>query len=76
MSSRVDGSAAELVQGPCEVDGTTFACSGVKLLGESGTLEHIRVAVVTDAVAERLVGASKFPPNSTLANAETQVYKG
>jgi hypothetical protein len=76
MSSRADGSSTELVQGPCQVNGGTFVCSDVRLSGESGTVEWIRVGVFTDAVAEQLNGASTLPVERALASDETLAHKG
>jgi hypothetical protein len=75
MSARAAGTSDELVQGPCQVSGGTFVCSGVQLPGASGALEHIRVAVVTDETAAQLAGASTLPVSTAPASDWTDIYK-
>jgi hypothetical protein len=76
LSSRAEGSSAELVQGPCQVNGSTFTCPEVQLAGASGTREYIHVAVVTDEAAGQLNDANTSPLDNASASDQTQIYKG
>lgn len=76
MSSRADGTTTELVQGPCPVDGGTFVCGNVQLVGEPGSGQWLHVAVFSDTEAERLNGATTLPIERAWASDEILAYKG
>jgi hypothetical protein len=71
---RPDAGSAETPQGPCPVEGGTWACANVQLPGGSGTREYLDVVVASDAEAADYANLTTLP--AAAVHDDTQAYKG